>query len=277
MVEGTGKAPSRGDDRLGGYRVQQASPFRLLTMDAFTAIESGHPMLALLELDVTEAQARIAAAQAAGARVSLFAYVVRAIARALSEHPALHVVRHGGRMVVFDDVDVSVPVEVDTSQGRLPYQLVVRRAQAKSAEEIYADIEAARREYGSTGALGEEDRWSRSFLWLFTVVPRFIRLRVLRWLTSNPLRVKRRAGTTAVTSVGKLATIPGFVIPFTGGPRATSFAVGSVVDKPAVRDGLIVPRTFLSLTVVIDHDVVDGGPAARFASRLQELVEHPER
>lgn len=29
----------------------------------------------------------------------------------------------------------------------------------------------------------------------------------------------------------------------------------------------------LSLTAVIDHELVDGGPAARFGARLQELVE----
>lgn len=266
-----------GQDLIGRYRVERASPFRKLSMDAFEAVRSGHPMIALLELDVTDAQAAIEASRAAGARVSLFAHVVRAIARALAEHPDLHVVRSAGRFVKFEDVDVSIPLEVGTSEGRLPYQLVIRRAQDKTPAGIYAEIEDARRRYRESGALGAEDRWSRSFLWLFRFVPRFLRRWILRRLTSNPFTVKRRAGTTMVTSVGKMASIPGFVVPFTGGPRSTGFALGSVVDKPAVREGRIVPRSFLGLTVVIDHDVVDGGPAARFASRLQELVEHPDR
>jgi pyruvate/2-oxoglutarate dehydrogenase complex dihydrolipoamide acyltransferase (E2) component len=94
-------------------------------------------------------------------------------------------------------------------------------------------------------------------------------------MTSRPFTVKRRAGTTLVTSLGNVVSIPGFVIPFTGGPRSASFALGSVVQKPVVRDGEIVARSMLSVTIVLDHDVVDGGPAARFATRLQELVEHP--
>jgi pyruvate/2-oxoglutarate dehydrogenase complex dihydrolipoamide acyltransferase (E2) component len=32
-------------------------------------------------------------------------------------------------------------------------------------------------------------------------------------------------------------------------------------------------REFLALTASFDHDVVDGAPAARFASRLREIVE----
>ena len=41
-----------------------------------------------------------------------------------------------------------------------------------------------------------------------------------------------------------------------------------------VVDGNIVPREILNLTVVINHDIVDGGPAARFTRRLIELIEN---
>ena len=38
-------------------------------------------------------------------------------------------------------------------------------------------------------------------------------------------------------------------------------------------EGRIEPRERLSLTLVFDHDVIDGAPAARFARRLMELIE----
>jgi pyruvate/2-oxoglutarate dehydrogenase complex dihydrolipoamide acyltransferase (E2) component len=38
-------------------------------------------------------------------------------------------------------------------------------------------------------------------------------------------------------------------------------------------EGRIEPRQILNLTVVFDHDVIDGAPAARFARRLVELIE----
>ncbi len=38
-------------------------------------------------------------------------------------------------------------------------------------------------------------------------------------------------------------------------------------------DGRIEPGEILNLTVVFDHDVIDGAPANRFARRLVELIE----
>jgi pyruvate/2-oxoglutarate dehydrogenase complex dihydrolipoamide acyltransferase (E2) component len=37
-----------------------------------------------------------------------------------------------------------------------------------------------------------------------------------------------------------------------------------------------VPRECLDLTASVDHDLVDGAPAARFARRLREIIEAAE-
>jgi pyruvate/2-oxoglutarate dehydrogenase complex dihydrolipoamide acyltransferase (E2) component len=79
-------------------------------------------------------------------------------------------------------------------------------------------------------------------------------------------------GTVAITSVGL----------FGGGhsgwgltptPQPLGLVVGGIAWKPAVVDGRLEPREILHLTVMFDHDVVDGSPAARFTRRLVELVE----
>ena len=57
------------------------------------------------------------------------------------------------------------------------------------------------------------------------------------------------------------------------GSRAVSFALGSVIEKPAFINQAIVARKLLHMTVIFNHDIVDGAPAARFVSRLQELVD----
>jgi hypothetical protein len=38
-------------------------------------------------------------------------------------------------------------------------------------------------------------------------------------------------------------------------------------------DGRAANREYLSLTISVDHEVVDGAPAARFTRRLKELIE----
>lgn len=55
--------------------------------------------------------------------------------------------------------------------------------------------------------------------------------------------------------------------------QVLSLVVGSIVCKPAIVDGRIEPREILHLTVIFDHDVIDGAPAARFTQRLVELIE----
>jgi len=49
--------------------------------------------------------------------------------------------------------------------------------------------------------------------------------------------------------------------------------VGGINAKPAVVDGHIMTREYLSLTIDFDHDIVDGAPAARFVQHLKELIE----
>jgi hypothetical protein len=38
-------------------------------------------------------------------------------------------------------------------------------------------------------------------------------------------------------------------------------------------DRQIVTRDYLNLTISLDHDLIDGAPAARFTERLKELIE----
>ena len=42
-----------------------------------------------------------------------------------------------------------------------------------------------------------------------------------------------------------------------------------------MRDGQIVPRLMLPLSLSYDHRVIDGADAARFTRRLAELLEKP--
>jgi pyruvate/2-oxoglutarate dehydrogenase complex dihydrolipoamide acyltransferase (E2) component len=49
--------------------------------------------------------------------------------------------------------------------------------------------------------------------------------------------------------------------------------VSGVVDRPVVRNGVIVARPMLPLTLSFGRSVIDGAPAARFARTLRELTE----
>ena len=50
--------------------------------------------------------------------------------------------------------------------------------------------------------------------------------------------------------------------------------IGADDDRHSRHDlALIASWVVVALTCIFDHDVVDGAPAARFATRLQQLIE----
>lgn len=55
-----------------------------------------------------------------------------------------------------------------------------------------------------------------------------------------------------------------------------ALTVGGMTQKPGIVDDWVEPREYLALTASVDHDIVDGAPAARFARHLRELIEGAE-
>jgi pyruvate/2-oxoglutarate dehydrogenase complex dihydrolipoamide acyltransferase (E2) component len=74
-----------------------------------------------------------------------------------------------------------------------------------------------------------------------------------------------------VTSLGMFSRGGGWAVPIP--PLTVIATVGGVVDRAVVRDGQVVLRPMLPMTVSFDHGVVDGGPASRFVETLRELTE----
>lgn len=87
----------------------------------------------------------------------------------------------------------------------------------------------------------------------------------------NPLLLKDFGGTINLTSVGMFGDISGWGIPI--GVSPLMFALGSITKKPGIIGENIEVREFLYATILFDHDIVDGAPAARFLTRLKELIE----
>jgi pyruvate/2-oxoglutarate dehydrogenase complex dihydrolipoamide acyltransferase (E2) component len=91
-------------------------------------------------------------------------------------------------------------------------------------------------------------------------------------LRRDPTIVTSMAGTVGISSVGMFGKgHAGWGI--SNGTHGLDLVVGGAARKLAEVDGRIEPRQMLSLTIIFDHDVIDGAPAARFTRRLVELIE----
>jgi len=58
-------------------------------------------------------------------------------------------------------------------------------------------------------------------------------------------------------------------------PQAAILAVGKMEPKPVVRDGEVVVRNGLNLTIACDHRILSGAPAAEFLARVRAILEQP--
>ena len=58
-------------------------------------------------------------------------------------------------------------------------------------------------------------------------------------------------------------------------PQAAILAVGATVDTPVARDGEVVVRPIMTMTLTVDHRAVDGAAGADFLRTVKQFVEDP--
>ena len=80
-------------------------------------------------------------------------------------------------------------------------------------------------------------------------------------------------GTFTITSLGAF-DVDAFT-PVINMPEAAILGVGRIAPKPVVKDDEIVVRQMMTLSLVFDHRLVDGAPAARFQRELKRYLEEP--
>jgi pyruvate/2-oxoglutarate dehydrogenase complex dihydrolipoamide acyltransferase (E2) component len=226
---------------------------------------------ALLEIDVTKAREMITSLK--GVKdVSFTAWIIKCVSQAASEHKQVNAYRLGcNKIVLFDDVDIPIPVEREVNGELRPLAYIVRKANEKTVSDITKEIRLVQQQDidASTEVLGES--LSRLEEWLIHA-PVWMKKLGLRLMRRRGLLKKKHLGTVGVTAIGMKGRFPGWVIGM-GGPIATLVAVGGICKKPGVVGDKIMVREFLHVTITVDHSIVDGGPLARFISRLTELLE----
>lgn len=237
------------------------------------AIRSTHhkPLMhGLVEVDVTRARAVIEALEArTGESLSFTAFIIGCVGRAVDEHPYVHALWNGRRhLIMFDDVDVLTWIERDVGDGTAVLPCIVRAADRRSIQQLSADIRAAQAQDLATIDVGGAKESQVLPAWAFR--PYFAL--VTRVGKRFPHVWKRTWGTVTLTAVGMIGEGAGWGIP-PSSPSICWITVGGIGQREEDVDGRRVTRDYLNLTVSIDHNMVDAAPAARFTTRLRELIE----
>jgi len=80
-------------------------------------------------------------------------------------------------------------------------------------------------------------------------------------------------GTFTITNLGEYG-IDAFT-PVINYPEAAILGIGQIREKPVVVNGEVAIRSMVTLSLVFDHRIIDGAPAARFLQALVKMIENP--
>ncbi|MFP4547939.1 MAG: 2-oxo acid dehydrogenase subunit E2 [Fidelibacterota bacterium] len=247
---------------------------RIATFDVGAISRKRHSVAALIEVDVTEARKNIRKARQEGAPISFTAWLMKTIATAIKAYPEVAAILKGKRkLLIFEDVNVSIVVEKEIKGKAVPIPLVIRETDKKSAADITGEIKAAKNKEMSDKDMVLHKK-SKRLEKLYYFLPGFLRRLVWRFILNHPKLAYKQMGNVVLTSIGMMGNINGWFIQTSVHP--ISFGISTITKKPRVVKDEIVPREVLNMTVLMDHDVVDGGPMARFISYLSKIVEKGE-
>ncbi|MFC3180093.1 pyruvate dehydrogenase complex dihydrolipoamide acetyltransferase [Cypionkella sinensis] len=170
-----------------------------------------------------------------GVKLSVNDFVIKACALALLQVPAANAVWAGDRVLQFKKSDVAVAVAIE---GGL-FTPVLKDAEAKSLSALSAEMKDL--------AKRARDR---------KLAPH-----------------EYQGGSFAISNLGMFGidNFDAIINP----PHAAILAVGAGVTKPIVKNGAVVIGTVMSVTLSVDHRVIDGALGAQLVNAIKDNLENP--
>ncbi len=188
--------------------------------------------------DVTElGRTRVALAERWDRKISYTDLLVKVVASALNEHPILgaQLDEAAGQILLPEEISVGVAVAVE--EGLMVP--VVHNADQLTLPEISDTIQD-----------------------------------LARRARANELSVDEvSGGVFTLTNLGMYG-VDAFT-PIINPPEAAILGVGAIGEELTMIDGQVAVRSKMTLSLTIDHRIVDGAPGAAFLQTVVQLLEHP--
>jgi pyruvate dehydrogenase E2 component (dihydrolipoamide acetyltransferase) len=168
--------------------------------------------------------------------ISITAYVVKATAKALEDHQIINSSLEGDELRIYGDINIAVAI--NTPDGLVAP--AIPRTNMKSVPEISRGIR-------DLSELAMQNK-----------------------LTVSDLT----GGTFTVTNLGGYGV--DLFAPVINPPQCAILGFGRTAEKPIIVERQVRAASITTLSLVFDHRIVDGVPAAQFLQRVKELLENPK-
>ncbi|MDP2666055.1 MAG: dihydrolipoamide acetyltransferase family protein [Candidatus Diapherotrites archaeon] len=172
-----------------------------------------------------------------GIKLTFLPFIAKAVAAALQNHPILNASIDDARQEVVYKKYYHIGIAVDTEEGLIVP--VIRDVDKKSIAQLAKEM---------------QDMAART-----------------RERKTAPEDLK--GSTFTLTNIGTLGGT--YSTPVINWPEAAILGIGKIQEKPVMKDGKIVPRHLVSLSLTFDHRLVDGAQAVRFTNEIIQHLEDP--
>lgn len=229
-----------------GPRPGQRLPLRgVRRVIAEAMVRSKHTAPHVTVMDEVEVSALVALreearrlAEARGVKLTYLPFIVKAAVAALREFPYLNASLDDERQEIVLHDRYHIGIATDTEAGLMVP--VVRDADRKRLIDLAAEI---------AGLAGRAQAGKLSLDEL-------------------------KGGTFTISNIGAVGAGTVFT-PVINHPEVAILGVGTLAEKPVVKDGALAVGKVLHLSLSFDHRVVDGAMAGRFLRRVMDLLANP--
>ncbi|MBI4528321.1 MAG: 2-oxo acid dehydrogenase subunit E2 [Deltaproteobacteria bacterium] len=177
-------------------------------------------------------------AEEKGVKLTYLPFLIKAAIQALKAHPYLNATLDDERDEIILKKYYNIGIAVETVDGLMVF--VIKDADQKAILDLAGEI----------GVLAQKAR------------QRKIELSELK------------GSTFTVTNYGVIGASYG--TPIINYPEVAILGLGKIEDRPVIRDGQIVVRRIMPLSLAFDHRVIDGVEAARFLNVVIRHIEDPD-
>jgi pyruvate dehydrogenase E2 component (dihydrolipoamide acetyltransferase) len=228
--------PEGGEERIPLKGLRKTISDRMVK-SMFTAVQVTH----MDECDVTELvklrEKQKALLEKKGIKLTYLPFFAKACVAALKNHPHLNASIDDTTQEIVLKKYYNIGIAVDTEDGLIVP--VVRNVDQKTIVDLA-------KEMGDIASRTRE-----------------------RKVTPDQLK----GSTFTITNVGVLGGT--YSTPVINWPEVAILGIGKIQEKPVVREGKIVIRNMLTISLTFDHRIVDGAQAIRFANEVIQHLEDP--
>jgi pyruvate/2-oxoglutarate dehydrogenase complex dihydrolipoamide acyltransferase (E2) component len=161
-----------------------------------------------------------------------------------------------------DDVDISFAMEKKHRGGTVVLIPIIRQVNKKSISAISSEIK-------HLSALPFDEMPQIKLIKLINRYPDFLKYLTLRMLCQSAKLYNFFFGTVGLTNLGKFGITHFYPLWI----NATVFGIGTIEEKPVVRNGTVTTAHMLYLTIAFNHRILDGSAASEILAEVKRTVE----